>query len=289
MKKLLLLLVLSLTATFAVFAQNADSTRVMKLLAAAPKGKTTGEYMLHFGKALAGTPYVAQTLENPDGERLVVNLRQLDCTTLVENALALSLCMRSDKKTFGDFKKFIRTMRYDRGKVSYASRLHYFSSWISSNQYWSGIIKEVAAATAPFTATKDLRLDFMSKHADLYPALKGNPTMTDSIRATEKTLVYTHRYIPKSALKKYDLLRKYIEPGDIIAIVTNKEGLDVSHLGIASWHNDGTLHLLNASQIHKKVIDEPMTLYDYMQKHPSQIGIRVIRPIDKAAPTWITE
>jgi hypothetical protein len=37
------------------------------------------------------------------------------------------------------------------------------------------------------------------------------------------------------------------------------------------------LHLLNASSIHKKVIDEPMTLYTYMHKHPVQIGIRVCR------------
>ena len=40
---------------------------------------------------------------------------------------------------------------------------------------------------------------------------------------------------------------------------------------------DGKLHLLNASSIHKKVVLEPMTLYQYMQKHPVQTGIRVIR------------
>ena len=35
--------------------------------------------------------------------------------------------------------------------------------------------------------------------------------------------------------------------------------------------------MLNASQIHKKVVEEPMTLYRYMQKHPSQTGIRIVR------------
>ena len=58
---------------------------------------------------------------------------------------------------------------------------------------------------------------------------------------------------------------------------TSKAGLDVSHVGFAVWGKDGRLHLLNASSIHKKVILEPMTLYQYMQKHPSQTGIRVIR------------
>ena len=233
MKTTLTLLFIALTATLPTAAQEAvyttaDSTRVMQLLSAAPEGKTTGEYMLHFGKALAGTPYVAQTLENPDGERLIINLRQLDCATLVENALALSLCMRNGKKTFSHFMNFIRYMRYERGHVSYASRLHYFTQWLIANQNCNCIVKEVAAITSPFNARKQLRLNFMSKHADLYPALKDNPAMTDSISAKEKALVYMHRYIPKSDLRQYSLLRKYINSGDIIAIVTNKEGLDVS-------------------------------------------------------------
>jgi hypothetical protein len=63
-------------------------------------------------------------------------------------------------------------------------------------------------------------------------------------------------------------------------MITNKKGLDTSHIGIASWHKDG-LHMLNASSVHKKVIEEPMTLFKYMQKHPSQIGVRVVRPLYK--------
>ena len=56
----------------------------------------------------------------------------------------------------------------------------------------------------------------------------------------------------------------------------SKQGLDTSHIGIAVWHADG-LHLLNASQIRHKVVEEPMTLAVYMSKHPKQTGIRVIR------------
>jgi hypothetical protein len=72
------------------------------------------------------------------------------------------------------------------------------------------------------------------------------------------------------------LCRNIIKDGDIIAIITSKPGLDTSHIGIAVWHNDG-LHLLNASQIRKNVVEESMTLHDYMKKHPLQLGIRVIR------------
>ena len=86
----------------------------------------------------------------------------------------------------------------------------------------------------------------------------------------------TYRYIPKSQIVNTALLRRIIHDGDIIALVTRIAGLDTSHLGIAVWHRDG-LHLLNASSVHHRVVEEPMILRSYMQRHPSQIGIRVVR------------
>ena len=85
-----------------------------------------------------------------------------------------------------------------------------------------------------------------------------------------------YRYIPKKLVGKSQMLRKAIKDGDIIAITCNKAGLDIAHLGFAVWRADG-LHLLNASQLHHKVVLEPMTLYQYLKKHPSHTGIRIIR------------
>jgi hypothetical protein len=67
-----------------------------------------------------------------------------------------------------------------------------------------------------------------------------------------------------------------VKDGDILAITCNKKGLDIAHLGFAVWRKDG-LHLLNASMLHKKVVEESMTLWQYMQKHKTFTGIRVIR------------
>jgi hypothetical protein len=78
-------------------------------------------------------------------------------------------------------------------------------------------------------------------------------------------------------LNESEKVLKHVKDGDILALVTKKSGLDVSHVGFAEWGKDGKLHLLNASSIHKKVVLEPMTLYQYIQKHPSVLGIRVIR------------
>ena len=49
-----------------------------------------GQTMASAGSKLLGTPYEEKTLESGKGEVLVVNLRGLDCTTFVENALKFS-------------------------------------------------------------------------------------------------------------------------------------------------------------------------------------------------------
>ena len=108
--------------------------------------------------------------------------------------------------------------------------------------------------------------------------LKDNPEDVKTMAQLEKAVSGTEvRYIPSSLLNDSKDALKCISDGDILALVTSKSGLDVSHVGFAEWGKDGKLHLLNASSIHKKVVLEPMTLYQYAQKHPSVIGIRVIR------------
>ena len=117
----------------------------------------------------------------------------------------------------------------------------------------------------------------MSTHPTAYKALKANPALVPEIRASEVSLNGMKvSYIPKRSLRNNALLRKVIKDGDILAITCNKKGLDIAHLGFAVWRNDG-LHLLNASMLHKKVVVEPMTLYQYMQKHKTFTGIRVLR------------
>ena len=80
--------------------------------------------------------------------------------------------------------------------------------------------------------------------------------------------------------KSYDYIIKLVKRiYDIIAIITNKSGLDTQHLGFAVWHKDG-LHLINASSVHHKVVEEPMLLYTYLQKRKTMTGIRIVRLSD---------
>ena len=264
----------SFAQTPGVTYQRADSLTICRLLRWSGPEDTPLTFANHF----KNIPYVAHTLEVNDGEELVVNTRQLDCTTLIETVTALTVCAHQGKHRWEDYVNVLRALRYRKGIINgYPSRLHYFSDWIQDNEQLF-FVKEVQQPNPPFKAVQSVKVDYMSTHPQAYKALKAHPELIPAIEEQEKMLTgTTRRYIPKEALRgNTQLLRKTIKDGDIIAITCNKKGLDIAHLGFAVWRKDG-LHLLNASQLHKKVVTEPMTLWQYLQKHPSHTGIRIIR------------
>lgn len=232
---------------------------------------------LYFARLFLNRPYVAHTLEVNDKEQLVVNTRQMDCTTLVENVVALTRCARRGASTFNAFRQQLQQLRYRQGRLTdYTDRLHYFSDWIDDKAKM-GIVSEVQQPTTVFTAVQTLNINYMSTHAKSYKALAAHPDFVPVITRQEKALTgHKYRYIPKAEVVDSPALRQAIHDGDIIAITCSKPGLDIAHLGFAVWRKDG-LHLLNASQLHKKVVEEPMTLGEYLKLHPSNTGIRVVR------------
>ena len=282
MKKLLVLLVFLLSPRI-MWANNQlwqyskiDSTKIIALLDEAKKEKKDINFPLYFANKFIGIPYVASTLERNKIEKLVINLQELDCTTFVENVLALTLCAQTKQYTFNQFCLFLQKIRYNNGVISYPTRLHYFSEWINDNTK-QGFVKEIDIPNSSFRSQQILNLHYMSTQHHKYPMLVQNPSWIKEIRRMEQIVSgKTINYIPKGILNNSSLIKDVIKDGDIIAIVTARKGLDTSHIGFASWHN-GQLHLLNASRIRGKVVDETMTLYQYMQTQKYQLGIRIIR------------
>lgn len=261
-----------------------DSLRVVELLQKGAKEMANGKWSngecmtLYYAMQLMNRPYVAHTLEIKDKEEhLAVNLQSLDCTTLVETVCALALTTSHGGKRWADYLSWLRKLRYQDGKIDgYKSRNHYFSQWIQSGTK-QGLVREVVPKESLSVPMK-LSLTYMSEHPQSYPLLKENMEERRLIAEMERRASgATIRYIPKERVGENKAVLSDIRDGDIIAITTNKKGLDIAHVGFAVWGKDGKLHLLNASSIHKKVVLEPMTLYQYMQKHPSQTGIRVVR------------
>jgi hypothetical protein len=259
-----------------------DSLKVVRLLmkgARQPKGTNL---ILYYGKSLEGVPYVAHTLEVNKTEKLVVNMKQMDCTTFVETVIALTQTTKQGSQKWTDFTKWLSTIRYRNSRPEgYTSRNHYFIWWVDSNQRKNIIttMLDNRGIKARFTPSiQNIKIDYMTTHSSAYKMLKGNRRDIQTIAKLEnETTGRKMKYIPASALGMSKQDMGYVEDGDILAICTKKKGLDTTHIGIAVWMDDGKLHLLNASQIHKKVILEPMTLKEYMAKHPTQLGVWVLR------------
>ena len=298
MKKLILLLMLlsvkAASHAAGITYSTADSLLTVKLLAEGRKAYGENKQlnlMLYYGKKLQGVPYVAHTLEVNKTEQLVVNLRQMDCTTFVETVFALCLTTKGGSVKWDDYCRNLQTIRYENGKPEgYVSRNHYFLWWMDRNKK-KGLVStsmdddmhkraEQGRVLPSYIRKQTINIDYMTTHSSAYKMLAGNTSDIKAIASKEQAskgrVVY---YIPsaKTGLSKKQL-GGYVRDGDILAIATKKKGLDTTHIGIASWGKDGKLHLLNASQVRGKVVLEPMTLQQYMKKHPTQLGIWVLHP-----------
>ena len=220
-------------------------------------------------------PYVASTLElEPEG--LVINLRELDCTTFVETVLALSRTVKMyDMPTIENFGEQLRNIRYRRGNISnYTDRNHYFSDWVYENET-RGHIKDVTKEVGgvPYK----LNLGFMSSHPDSYNQLKSNPEFVEVIKKKEIEISQRDVYsiIPEASIKSCE---KEMKDGDIVSFVTDIEGLDVSHVGFI-YLNKGVVTFIHASSSAKKVIVNPQSLLVYFGKNKRNTGIMIARPM----------
>ena len=249
-----------------------DAAEVQRLLA--DKSLKTP---LDFARKFLGRPYVAATLEVADPEQVVVNLQGLDCATLVETSQALAMTRREGKTDVASYTRNLEKIRYFDGKNrGYTSRLHYLSFWMADLTKRK-VAKEVVLPQT-LTLPLEIRLNYMSTHADAYPFLKNHPERVREIAQLERKYSgKVGRFLPKSnaGLSRQQL--GAIHDGDIITVVTQKAGLDYSHQGIAFWGNDGKLHMLHASSERKRVIADERTLEDYLKRISHAKGIRVFR------------
>ncbi len=239
------------------------------------KNTPVSELIVKVGTYFKETPYKAATLEiNPDDEKLVINLREMDCTTFAENVLAISRTIKSGNPTFEKFAGELQNIRYHDGKIDgYTSRNHYFSDWIFENDR-KGFVKSVSNEIAGTLYQKTI--NFMSTHPESYLQLKGHPEMIKIIAEKENEITSRKTYfIPK---EKIGDIQSELKAGDIVGITSSVDGLDVSHVGIL-FRKNGSVHLLHASTKAKKVIISEETLEEYLLNSKSVTGIMVARPL----------
>jgi hypothetical protein len=241
-----------------------------------------GDLIIETARFFMETPYVASTLEK-EPEHLVINLRELDCTTLVENVIALAHIIKGTTPSFEAFCTQLKLLRYRENAIrDYTDRLHYFTDWIYENSRKNLVRDETKAAGGqPYR----LNLNFMSTHPDSYRQLKSNPEWIPVIAQKEKEISSRETYacIPEDRI---EACRAGIKSGDIVCFVTQIEGLDVSHIGFIYWQ-DQKLGFLHASSTAKKVIVDPLSLQEYVNGIRTTIGVMIVRPLYKMFNTYI--
>lgn len=231
------------------------------------------DLIAEIGLSFLGTPYVAATLENGVEEKLVVNLRQLDCTTFAETCLALARTVKLGKADFETYVSELERLRYRDGvRNQYLSRLHYFSEWIHNNAE-----KKIVSEEPNLQGVKsDKVINFMSTHPNSYPVLKASPELIPALSVLEKEVTAAgFYYFPKN--NPENLLRN-LKHGDIIALTSAINGIDVNHVGIIVLKNN-QFHLLHASQIGEKVVLSEGPVTEFIEPESKNTGIIIARPV----------
>lgn len=215
-----------------------------------------------------GKPYKSNTLNVNQQELPVINLRELDCVTLVENVLALAYLRQYNENAVDAFVENIVKIRYRHGEIEdYTSRLHYSTDWLYEMQRQK-LLSDVTSATGGIKYAKNV--NYMSKHYTRYPVLAKDKKLLQKMKTIETEINRrTYYYIPK---QKIGNIAGKIQDGDVVLITTNTTGLDTSHLGFA-LKRKGKTYLLHASSTGKKVVITEQPLQEYMEGIQSQTGI----------------
>jgi hypothetical protein len=239
-----------------------------------------GEALVSLGLTFLGTTYTPKTLDPPGPERLVINLRELDCVTFIENLLALTWFIRDEgvdaladqSQAMRRYEEYLTAIRYRNGALNgFPSRLHYFSEWLSNNEA-KGLME---VRTRELGGVVDAEpIDFMTQHREAYAQMADQATF-DAIQQVERRLRGEVRYyIPEGAIP---VAESGIRNGDLIGATSTLEGLDVAHTGVAVWR-DGRLYLMHAPLVGKSVELSQTPLSERIQGFESQDGIMVATP-----------
>lgn len=216
------------------------------------------------------TPYKTGTLNVNRTEQLVINLQALDCWTFVENSFALALA-NNEQGSFDSYRHYLLQLRYWGGTINgYGSRIHYFTGWVLQAEKL-GYLRNLTQAFGGIPFKK--RINYITTHPDKYPKLK-EPEVFNALNQAEKRITaHPWYFIPKANIKK---MENQIQEGDLLLLCSSKAGLDISHEGFAVRQN-GRIHLMHASSLHKKAIISGQPLAEYMAGQRGQSGIMVLR------------
>ena len=228
------------------------------------QGLTVNAAIARLAESFLGSPYLAGSLDGAGPEQLRLDLTRFDCMLFIEQLLALSL---SD--SFDQFVEHTRDLRYRDGRVSYCTRQHYFHDWVRSAQ--SQNLLETTSGW-PGEITRSLPLNFMSEQRQLYRPMQSEE-LFDCIRRREESRQVVQHYVPLHAIES---VLPRIQSGDLFAIATRIEGLDVSHTGVLV-REGARVDALHAAP--GRGVMRSRSFGRYLRSIPDAIGAVIVRPV----------
>ncbi|MCS6895864.1 MAG: DUF1460 domain-containing protein [Bacteroidia bacterium] len=181
---------------------------------------------------------------------LLLNLDQMDCMTAVENLVALHIAYKNGAPTLEGFSEALLSVRYHAVPPCRLEDRHHYLSHSFTKWELAGW-----GAWLPLGIADERPIRFISANPKKYPAF----TDWQYVRSIEQKLSHRPRYyIPSKELHHW---LPALKDGDLIAFVSPKEGLDVSHVGVFFWE-EGKATFAHASLIAKKwVFGEDLCAY----------------------------
>lgn len=235
------------------------------------KDLSFGDLVIEIGQGFLHAPYKVGTLEAGGKEKLIVNFTQFDCFTFLEAVLALAKCAVHGRITVGEFRRMLQFIRYHHGIIiGYSSRLHYFTDWLRDNEQ-KKIVGDISRRLGGEPRRK--KINYMTAHRSSYPVLKSENEFQKMLTVEKNISRKTFCVIRKDKVSEQ---KEKIKTGDIVAFVTEQEGLDVSHVGFALWR-EGNLYFLHASSKEGCVVISKKTLGTYLKQNKKITGIIVAR------------
>ncbi len=192
---------------------------------------------------------------------LPTSMTYLDCMTYVEHVLAMAA---STKPAYQDeFLCRLIDIIYNAGGQPLMNhhRNHFTSHWGDVNER-KGYLTNVAR-NHPQAVKRELYLNRVGENRTFY--------VEDRFMIAEKPQLMW--YFPRAAVleKKAPLLS-----GDVVALVTDKEGLDVTHMGFFI-EKKGKRYLRHASLKLNRIVDQDFEQYLRDNKHVG--SLMVFRPL----------
>jgi len=211
-----------------------------------------GEKIAFVSEQFLGVDYREFTLiggpEKP--EEFVINLEEVDCFTFVDYVEAVRLSL-----SFDEFKDNLKKVRYQSGVVDYVQRNHFFTDWIVFNKEF---VEDVTGEVGGQKTKKTNKILNVKEDGTYF--LEG-------INPGEREICF----IPSKSVDDTVITR--LRSGDYAGIYIEKEGLDVSHVGIIIKKKDSTF-LRHASSLESKrrVIDQDLN--EYLTNKPGLLVLR---------------